>query len=72
MHRQLFHPSPLMLLPLAALLIFVLVFVAIVVRAWRAGPAGQVTTGPIVDAADGAVGEQWVCHQGAWLVRVHH
>ena len=39
---------------------------------WRAGPAGQVTTGPIVDAADGAVGEQWVCHQGAWLVRVHH
>ena len=39
---------------------------------WRTGPAGQVTTGPVVDAADGAVGEQWVCHQGAWLVRVHH
>ena len=39
---------------------------------WRTGPAGQLTTGPVVDAADGAVGEQWVCHQGAWLVRVHH
>jgi hypothetical protein len=39
---------------------------------WRTGPAGHVTSGPIVDAADGAVGEQWVCHQGAWLVRVHH
>lgn len=39
---------------------------------WRTGPAGQVTSGPVVDAADGAVGEQWVCHQGAWLVRVHH
>jgi hypothetical protein len=39
---------------------------------WRTGPAGHVTAGPIVDAADGAVGEQWVCHQGAWLVRVHH
>ena len=39
---------------------------------WRTGPAGQVTSGPIVDAVDGAVGEQWVCHRGAWLVRVHH
>ena len=39
---------------------------------WRTGPAGQVTAGPIVDAMDGAVGEQWVCHRGAWLVRVHH
>lgn len=39
---------------------------------WRTGPPGQVTAGPIVDAVDGAVGEQWVCHQGAWLVRVHH
>ncbi|HET9854407.1 MAG TPA: hypothetical protein VFR53_05070 [Methylomirabilota bacterium] len=39
---------------------------------WRTGPAGQVTSGPVVDAADGAVGEQWICHQGAWLVRVHH
>ena len=39
---------------------------------WRTGPAGQVTAGPIVDAVDGAVGEQWVCHRGAWLVRVHH
>jgi hypothetical protein len=39
---------------------------------WRTGPVGHVTAGPIVDAADGAVGEQWVCHQGAWLVRVHH
>ena len=39
---------------------------------WRTGPVGQVTAGPIVDAVDGAVGEQWVCHQGAWLVRVHH
>jgi hypothetical protein len=39
---------------------------------WRTGPAGQVTSGPVVDTADGAVGEQWVCHQGAWLVRVHH
>ena len=39
---------------------------------WRRGPAGQVTDGPIVDAVDGAVGEQWVCHQGMWLVRVHH
>jgi hypothetical protein len=39
---------------------------------WRTGPVGQVTSGPIVDAADGAVGEQWICHQGAWLVRVHH
>ena len=39
---------------------------------WRTGPAGQITSGPVVDAADGAVGEQWVCHQGAWLVRVHH
>ncbi|HKC06284.1 MAG TPA: hypothetical protein VKJ67_05455 [Methylomirabilota bacterium] len=36
------------------------------------GPSGQHTTGPIVDAVDGAVGEQWMCHQGAWLVRVHH
>lgn len=39
---------------------------------WRTGPVGHVTSGPIVDAADGGVGEQWVCHQGAWLVRVHH
>ncbi len=39
---------------------------------WRTGPASQLTTGPIVDAADGGGGEQWVCHQGAWLVRVHH
>ncbi len=39
---------------------------------WRTGPPGQVTTGPVVDAADGAVGEQWVCFRGAWLVRVHH
>jgi len=39
---------------------------------WRTGPPGQVTTGPIVDAADGAVVEQWVGHQGAGLVRVHH
>jgi len=39
---------------------------------WRTGPAGQVTAGPIVDAVDGAVGEQWVCHRGTWLVRVHH
>ena len=47
---------------------------ALVVRhePWRTGPAGHVTSGPIVNAADGAVGEQWVCHQGAWLVRVHH
>jgi hypothetical protein len=39
---------------------------------WRTGPAGQVTAGPIVDAVDGAVGEQWTCHQGTWLVRVYH
>jgi hypothetical protein len=25
-----------------------------------------------VEAVDGAVAEQWVCHRGAWLVRVHH
>ena len=39
---------------------------------WRTGPPGQLATGPIVDAVDGAGGEQWVCHRGAWLVRVHH
>jgi hypothetical protein len=39
---------------------------------WRTGPPGQLTTGPVVDAVDGAVGEQWVCHRGAWLVRVYH
>jgi hypothetical protein len=39
---------------------------------WRTGPAGLHTSGPIVDATDGDVGEQWVCHQGVWLVRVYH
>jgi hypothetical protein len=39
---------------------------------WRTGPAGLHTSGPIVDATDGHVGEQWVCHQGEWLVRVYH
>ena len=41
-------------------------------RPWLPGPAGQVATGPIVDAVDGDVGEQWICHRGACLVRVHH
>lgn len=39
---------------------------------WRTGPPGQRTAGPVVDAVDGAVGEQWVCHRGTWLVRVYH
>jgi hypothetical protein len=39
---------------------------------WRTGPAGLHTSSPIVDATDGDVGEQWVCHQGEWLVRVYH
>jgi hypothetical protein len=39
---------------------------------WRTGPAGRHTSGPIVDATDGDVGEQWVCHDGEWLVRVYH
>jgi hypothetical protein len=39
---------------------------------WRTGPAGRHTTDPIVDAADGDVGEQWVCDDGEWLVRVYH
>lgn len=39
---------------------------------WRKGPGGQSTAGPIVDAVDDGVGEQWVCHRGAWLVRVYH
>jgi hypothetical protein len=39
---------------------------------WRTGPAGQRTAGPVVEAVDGAVGEQWVCHRGTWLVRVYH
>ena len=38
----------------------------------RTGPAGRHTTDPIVDATDGDVGEQWVCHDGEWLVRVYH
>ena len=39
---------------------------------WRTGPAGQIAAGPIVDAVDGEVGEQWICYRGAWLVRVYH
>jgi hypothetical protein len=36
------------------------------------GPAGKHTTGPVIDTGDDAVGEQWFCHNGAWLVRVYH
>jgi hypothetical protein len=36
------------------------------------GPPGKYTTGPVIDTGDDAVGEQWFCHNGAWLVRVYH
>jgi hypothetical protein len=36
------------------------------------GPRGKYAAGPIIDTGDDAVGEQWFCHRGVWLVRVYH
>jgi hypothetical protein len=36
------------------------------------GPSGRYTTGSVIDTGDDAVGEQWFCYNGAWLVRVYH
>jgi len=38
----------------------------------KKGPAGQYTTGPVIDTGDDVIGEQWFCHKGGWLVRVYH
>jgi hypothetical protein len=38
----------------------------------KTGPVGGYTTGPVIDTGDGGVGEQWICHDGAWLVYVYH
>ena len=36
------------------------------------GPKKKYAVGPIIDTGDDGVGEQWFCHNGAWLVRVYH
>jgi len=38
----------------------------------KTGPVGRHTTGPVIDTGDGGIGEQWICHDGAWLVHVYH
>lgn len=38
----------------------------------KTGPVGRHTTGPIIDTGDGGIGEQWICHDGAWLLHVYH
>ena len=38
----------------------------------KTGPVGRDTTGPIIDTGDGGIGEQWICHDGAWLLHVYH
>ena len=38
----------------------------------KTGPVGRYTTGPVIDTGDGGIGEQWICHDGAWLLHVYH
>ena len=38
----------------------------------RVGPVSRLATGPVIDTGDGGIGEQWICHEGAWLVHVYH
>lgn len=35
-------------------------------------PTARFPTGPVIDTGDGGIGEQWICHEGAWHVRVYH
>lgn len=36
------------------------------------GPDGPYARGPLIDTGDESIGEQWICHEGAWIVHVYH